>query len=73
MGLILGYEKGEAVVGLKGVSLGGIPVPNAWLGNLKNKNLVKEFASRGAFWKSFSNGVADIKVKEGHILIKLKE
>src|SRR4030042_4492339 len=73
VGLILGYEKGEAVVGLKGVSLGGIPVPNAWLGNLKNKNLVKAFGSEGGFWKLFSDGVADLKVKEGHILIKLKE
>lgn len=73
VGLILGYEKGVAVVALKGVSLGGIPIPNAWLGNLKNRNLVKEFGSGGGFWKLFSDGVADLKVKEGHILIKLKE
>jgi len=73
VGLILGYEKGVAVVALKGVSLGGIPIPNAWLGNLKNRNLVKEFGSGGGFWKLFSDGVADLKVKEGHILIKLKD
>jgi len=73
VGLILGYEKGVAVVALKGVSLGGIPIPNAWLGNLKNRNLVKEFGSGGGFWKLFSDGVADLKVKEGHIMIKLKE
>ena len=70
---MLGYENGRPVVALKGVSLGGIPIPNAWLGNLKNRNLVKEFGSEGGFWKLFSDGVADLKVREGHILIKLKE
>jgi len=73
LGVILGYENERPVVALKGVSLGGIPLPNAWLGNLKNKNLVKEFGAEGGFWKLFSDGVADLKVQEGHILIKLKE
>jgi len=73
LGVILGYENERPIVALKGVSLGGIPLPNAWLGNLKNKNLVKEFGAEGGFWKLFSDGVADLKVQEGHILIKLKE
>jgi len=47
LGVILGYENERPVVALKGVSLGGIPLPNAWLGNLKSKNLVKEFRRRG--------------------------
>ena len=73
MGILLGFENNKPVVGLKGVSLGGIPLPNAWLGYLKGKNLVEEFASEGGFWELFSEGVRDIKVKEGHILIALKE
>jgi len=73
LGVILAYEKERPVVALKGVSLGGIPIPNAWLGNLKNKNLVKEFGDETGFWKLFSDGVADLKVRDGHILIKLKE
>jgi hypothetical protein len=73
VGIILGYERERPVVALKGVSLGGIPIPNAWLSNLKNRNLVKEFGDAGGFWKFFSDGVADLKVREGHILIKLKE
>jgi hypothetical protein len=73
LGVILGYENGRPVVALKGVSLGGIPIPNAWLGNLKNRNLVKEFGSEAGFWKLFSDGVADLKVQEGHIFIQLKE
>jgi hypothetical protein len=73
LGVILGYENERPVVALKGVSLGGVPLPNAWLGNLKNKNLAKEFGAEGGFWKLFSDGVTDLKVQEGHILIKLKE
>jgi hypothetical protein len=73
LGVIVGYENERPVVALKGISLGGIPLPNAWLGNLKNKNLVKEFGAEGGFWKLFSDGVADLRVQEGHILIKLKE
>jgi hypothetical protein len=73
LGVILGFEKDRPVVALKGVSLGGIPLPNAWLGNLKNRNLVKEFGAEGGFWKLFSDGVAGLKVQEGHTLIKLKE
>jgi len=57
----------------RGVSLGGIPLPNAWLGNLKHKNLVDEFGTEGGFWKLFAEGIEDINVKEGHIRIKLKE
>jgi hypothetical protein len=73
LGVILRYENERPVVALKGVSLGGIPLPNAWLGNLKNKNLVKEFGTEAGFWKLFSDGVADLKVQRGRILIKLKE
>jgi hypothetical protein len=73
LGLTLGFEDGRPVVALKGVSLGGIPLPNAWMGKLKNRNLVTEFRAEGDFWKVFSDGVAGLKVQEGQILIKLKE
>jgi hypothetical protein len=73
LGLVLGFADGQPVVALKGISLGGIPLPNAWLGNMKNRNLVTEFAAEGGFWKLFSDGVSDLKVREGHLLISLKE
>jgi len=73
LGVIVRYENERPVVALKGVSVGGIPLPNAWLGNLKSKNLVREFGAEGGFWKLFSDGVADLKVQEGQILIKLRE
>jgi hypothetical protein len=73
MGLILSYENDRPVVAIKGISLGGIPLPNAWLGYMKEKNLVEEFGTETGFWKLFAEGVKDITVKEGHIRIRLKE
>lgn len=51
----------------------GIPVPNAWLGGIKNIDLVEKFGTKEGFWRTFSDGVEDIKVKEGFLQIKLKE
>jgi hypothetical protein len=61
------------IIALKGVSLGGIPLPNAWLGSLKNVNLLEEFGTDDGFWKVFSAGVRTIKVRQGHLQIRLKE
>ncbi|KPJ99763.1 MAG: hypothetical protein AMK71_09210 [Nitrospira bacterium SG8_35_4] len=73
LGLTLGYEDNQLIVAVKGVSLGGIPIPNAWLGYMKNRNLVEEFGDEGGFWALFAEGVRDIKVRSGHINIRLKE
>ncbi|RLA22869.1 MAG: arginine N-succinyltransferase [Gammaproteobacteria bacterium] len=72
-GAELGYTNGRPVVVLKGVSVWGVPVPNAWLGNLKNVDLVGEFGGDEGFWKSFADGVENIHVEEGNLKIKFKE
>lgn len=72
-GITLKYESGKPVVAIRGISIGGIPLPGSWWGNVKNMNLVQEFGSSGGFWDLFSKGVDDIEVKEGSFLIKLKE
>ncbi|QYJ80680.1 arginine N-succinyltransferase [Shewanella acanthi] len=58
-------------VALVGVSLMGVPIPNAWLGNIKNVNLVSEFGDRG-FWNAFADGVEDIHIREGELYIHLR-
>ncbi|UCD35076.1 MAG: hypothetical protein JSU90_12425 [Nitrospiraceae bacterium] len=73
LGIMLGYEKDKPLVGIRGVSLGGIPLPNAWLGYMKDRNLVEEFGTESGFWKLLADGVQDLRVKDGHILIRLKE
>ena len=72
-GMELAYANNHPSIKLKGVSVWGVPVPNAWLGNLKNVDLVNEFGGNAGFWQSFAAGVEDIHIKEGHLLIKLKE
>jgi hypothetical protein len=72
-GVVFTYDKGKPVVILKGVTIMGVPLPNAWLGGIKNIDLVKEFGADKGFWKTFSDGVEDLKIEEGRLKIKLKE
>jgi hypothetical protein len=72
-GVVFTYDKGKPVVILKGITIMGVPIPNAWLGGIKNIDLVKEFGTDKGFWKTFSDGVEDIKVEKGFLKLKLKE
>jgi hypothetical protein len=72
-GVELAYRNSKPIVILKGVSIMGVPIPNAWLGGLKNIDLVEEFGSGDGFWKAFSDGVQDIRIVEGDLQIELKE
>jgi hypothetical protein len=72
-GLELRYAGSKPVVALTGVSVWGVPIPNAWLGGLKHVDLVGEFGGDPGFWKSFAAGIEDIHVDDGQITVKLKE
>ena len=69
----MAYQNDKPYIALKGISIMGIPIPNAWLGGIKNVDLVNEFGIDPGFWKSFSEGVENIQVTDGKIFIKLKE
>jgi hypothetical protein len=72
-GLALTYRNNRPVVVLKGISLMGVPLPGAWLGGLKNIDLVEAYGKDAGFWKSFADGVSNISVSEGKLQIELKE
>lgn len=72
-GIGMAYQNDKPYIALKGISIMGIPIPNAWLGGIKNVDLVNEFGIDPGFWKSFSEGVENIQVTDGKIFIKLKE
>lgn len=72
-GAEMAYREGRPVIKLKGVSLMGVPMPNAWLGGMKNIDLINEFGGDEGFWKSFAEGVDSISVVEGFLKIRLKE
>ena len=72
-GIEVAYRDEHPVVKLRGISVMGVPVPNAWLGNLKNVDLVQEFGTGPGFWNSFAAGVDLIEVVDGQLHIKLRE
>ncbi len=72
-GLEMSYRGERPVVALRGISLWGVPIPNAWLGNIKNVDLVQEFGNERGFWKAFADGVDEIEITDGQLRVKLKE
>lgn len=72
-GLEVAFREQRPVIVLKGVSAWGVPLPNAWLGNLKNVDLVEKFGAQGGFWQAFADGVDLIEVRDGELLVKLRE
>jgi hypothetical protein len=61
------------VVSMEGVSIMGVPLPGAWLGGIKGKDLVAFYGSDGGFWQAFSHGVRDLRVEEGRLRVELAQ
>ncbi len=72
-GTELGFHDSKPVIKLRGVSVWGVPIPNAWLGGVKNLDLVNEFGQNEGFWKSFAEGIENIQISEGALHVKLRE
>ena len=73
MGTTLAYSNNNLVVVMNGISVGGVPVPAAWWGGIKNKNLVEYFGGNNGFWDTLSAGISDVKITDGRMYVKLKE
>ena len=58
---------------LQEVTLNGIPIPNAWLGEIKNKNLfdTASDAEPTGFLKTLADGIEDIDLRNGQLRIRL--
>jgi hypothetical protein len=72
-GMELAYRNNRPIVVLKGVSIMGVPIPNAWLGGMKNIDLVEYYGTETGFWKAFADGVDNIHIEDGNITMELKE
>lgn len=72
-GTELSYANNQPSVVMRGVSVWGVPIPNAWLGGLKNVDLIEQFGASDGFWKSFADGIEDIRIENGKLLIQLAE
>ncbi len=73
VGVKLSYANGKPVVAMEGISLGGVPLPSAWWGDIKHRNLVEEFGESGRFWDQFAKGVENLHIQNGQLHIRLKE
>ena len=72
-GMELAYRENRPVAILKGVSIMGVPVPSAWLGGMKNIDMVQHYGADSGFWKSFADGVDNIQIRDGYLTMVLKE
>ena len=72
-GAEMAFRQGRPVFILRGVSVMGVPLPNAWMAGLKNIDLVEVFGAQPGFWQGFADGVGAIQVEEGSLRIVLKE
>jgi len=67
------FASGRPVLILKGVSVMGVPLPDAWLGDIKNIDLIAQSGNEAGFWKAFADGIDYVEVAEGRLQIRLKE
>jgi hypothetical protein len=72
-GLEVAFHEGRPRIVLRGVSLMGVPIPNAWLGGIKHIDLVQEFGGEPGFWKSFADGIDYVEVEDGRLVVVLRE
>ena len=72
-GMELAYRDNRPIAVLKGVSVMGVPIPNAWLGGMKNIDLIEYYGNEAGFWKAFADGVENIQIEDGNITMTLKE
>jgi hypothetical protein len=54
-----------------GVSLWGIPLPNAWIGGLRGTDLVERFGDDPGFWQALAEGIDEVRVDDGELVVKL--
>lgn len=66
-------EAGKLVIKVDDISLGGIPLPNAWLGDIKGLDLVTGDIGNDPAVQRFVAGIKDFRLEDGHIRIELNE
>jgi len=66
-------ENGKLVVKVDDVSLGGIPLPNAWLGDIKGLDLITSNIGEDPALERFAAGIKEFRLENGHVHIVLNE
>ena len=58
----------ELVVMVDSVALGGVPLPNAWIMDIKHKNLADELFPDEESQRTFMAGIEKLEVNDGEII-----
>jgi len=72
-GLEMSFADGRPLLILRGVSVMGVPVPDAWLGNIRNVDLVAQFGGDRGVWQRLAAGIASLQVADGELVLELEE
>ncbi len=55
------------------ISVGGVPIPNAWLGDIKNQDFFAGAEYGDGFLRRFADGIENFEIRNGEMLIRLAE
>ncbi|MBL9133614.1 MAG: hypothetical protein JNG86_20560 [Verrucomicrobiaceae bacterium] len=55
------------------VSVGGLPLPNDWIGGIKGMNLVDESAKKDPALEQFLKGIRKFEIANGNVTVSLNE
>lgn len=61
------------ILQLNDLSIGGIPLPNAWLGGIKGVNLLASEMNADPAAQNFASGVRGLKIDNGEISLELND
>lgn len=67
-------ENKKFALSISDVSVGGVPLPNAWLGNMKGLNMLADAPiSDDPALKAFAAGIRDFSIRSGQLSVVLNE
>jgi len=67
-------EHKKFALSISDVSVGGVPLPNAWLGNLKGLNMLSDSSvSNDPAFSAFAAGIRDFSIRAGQLSVVLNE
>ncbi len=72
-GLHVDYQDRRPVISMEGISIMGVPLPGAWMGGIKGRDLILLYGTDGGFWQAFSHGVRDLRVEQGRLRVELAD
>ncbi|HUF61846.1 MAG TPA: hypothetical protein VMN36_07205 [Verrucomicrobiales bacterium] len=65
-------EANRLAIIVQDVSVGGVPLPAAWLGGLKGANVVEEYSSEHGLLKALADGIEEFDLQDGKMTVILK-